>query len=577
MPDQILEFEGQIHFWPWSVGAPSVGARKETHPLEGNIKLPFYGSPIISLSLNADLILPSRTENFIPLGPKYPPARPEYRIFETPHGVLTGSTMSNPIQVRTPRGRFTIELLAQGARQRYKSPSKTEHEKQKTALAIAVLNWSQFFDDLLDEARKTTPQADRLSWRNILNFIDRTIDGISEPRMALIVKIAETMHRRLPLTIAGARKILLRERHLLPVARVVETDSHCLHWYIRQPGETMAEKAGARQLFLAVTRRESYDTLENRILKDFIHRCRQESQRYLNEVPPQLQASNRAKLIISYKNLCSYLARDQIFENVARPPHGTPPNYVLQNDYRYRDVWRWYCLLLRRQDEDDRFWDWQARTWADITRLLVNIAFVVLVPSSAKRRDGSDGIIYEEILKSSMQILKEQQLGCRMAAGTELGPLRVTKIQDGEVRGEAVLEIVHPLEADRHPIGRLLGRTGGHLYLVLNPLGAEVRRKKAIIVWGVHTAGAQNPPSWEIIARSAAQGLQRHADTLGERLRDFPELRGIAVADDLQATRPTKHASDGFPLIQSPAYSWFWVETVFELAETLNQIIGELL
>ena len=176
-----------------------------------------------------------------------------------------------------------------------------------------------------------------------------------------------------------------------------------------------------------------------------------------------------------------------------------------------------------------------------------------------------------------MQILKEQQLGCRMAAGTELGPLRVTKIQDGEVRGEAVLEIVHPLEAERHPIGRLLGRTGGHLYLVLNPLGAGVRRKKAIIVWGVHTAGAQSPPLWEKIARSAAQALQRHADTLGERLRDFPELRGIAVADDLQATRPTKHASDGFPLIQSPAYSWFWVETVFELAETLNQIIGELL
>ena len=574
MPNQIVEIEGQIHFWPWSVGI----IEEKRDILGGKIEFPFYGSPILSLSMNADLILPSRSEKFIPLGPNYPPARPEYRIFETPHGVLTGSSMSSLMQVRTLRGRFAIELLTEGARERYKSPYKAEYEKQDTDLAIAVLAWSQFFDDLLDEARKTAAQADRLSWKDILNFIDRKKDEISEPRMALIVKIAETMHQRLPLTMAGVRKILLRERHLLQVARVQETDSNCLRWYIRQPGETMAEKAGNRQLFLAVTRRESYDTLENRVLRDFLYRCRHESLRYLNEVPSQFENSIRARRIKSYKNLCTFLSRDPIFDDVAKPSHGTPPNYVLQNDYRYREVWKWYCLLLHRKDEEDRFWDWQSRTWADITRLLVNTAFVVHVPSGPSM-EIDNGIIYEEILKSSMQILKEQQLGCRIAAGTELGPLLVTKKQEGKVKRKAVLEIVHPMEAERHPIGRLLGRVGGHLYLVLNPLGDNTRRKQAIIVWAAHTTGSQKIPLWDDIARSAMHALNRHNETLAERLPDFPELRGIVVADDLWATQATTHktAEDGLSLIQSPAYPWFWVETVFELAETLNQIIGELL
>ena len=59
----------------------------------------------------------------------------------------------------------------------------------------------------------------------------------------------------------------------------------------------MAEKGGRRQELMAVARRESFDILENRVLKDFLHRCAGESMRYINsevEINPRFAQSQRA-------------------------------------------------------------------------------------------------------------------------------------------------------------------------------------------------------------------------------------------------------------------------------------------
>ena len=64
--------------------------------------------------------------------------------------------------------------------------------------------------------------------------------------------------------------------------------------------------------------------------------------------------------------MCFGLIRYPLFEGLQKPVPGTPPNYVLRNDFRYREVWRNYVRLIRREDEEDRLWDWQSRTWADV-------------------------------------------------------------------------------------------------------------------------------------------------------------------------------------------------------------------
>jgi len=65
---------------------------------------------------------------------------------------------------------------------------------------------------------------------------------------------------------------------------------------------------------------------------------------------------------------------DPVFEPINLPTPGTPPNYVLQNDLRYREVWKWYKELLKREKAKDQIWDWQPRTWADVMRLFVGTA-----------------------------------------------------------------------------------------------------------------------------------------------------------------------------------------------------------
>src|SRR2546427_818302 len=60
------------------------------------------------------------------------------------------------------------------------------------------------------------------------------------------VHIALRMRRRLQDHVATMRRILLRERELVPLHRIQETDSTCLRWYARQPGNTTPEKAGPK-------------------------------------------------------------------------------------------------------------------------------------------------------------------------------------------------------------------------------------------------------------------------------------------------------------------------------------------
>jgi len=577
MSDFLAEIAAQIHLWPWS-----IGSKKDTRDLTGEtVGCPFYGCPIVTLSSKATLILPTRFEKFIRLGPSYPPGKWEYSVYETPHGVLAGEGKINQIQVYGPGGRNTITLQLLGATVKHADLMGQRDQKLYSDLSKTVLAWSQFFDDLLDKAN-TSHRGDSVAWAQAVEFIDILSQDISEPRMALIVKIAERMQKRLPEIVTAIRRILLHERRLLPVARVAETDRECLRWYIRQSGETMAEKAGSRQKLLAVARRESFDTLENRILKDFLKRSGNETQRYLaSEVGEDARylTSKRNNTVKTYRSLCLALSREPVFEGISKPVPGSPPNYVLQNDPRYREVWEWYCRLLRREDEEDRFWDWQTRAWADITRLLVNAAVILNVQCCGPGEKINDGIVYEEILTSVLHILKEQQQGCRTLPGTEPGPILVNRVEKRETKSKAVLEIVHPSQAEKHHIGRLLGRTGGHLYLILSPLNNSPGRKKGIVIWGVNSAGSEYRLDFEEIVDSASNALSLHCSVLGERLPIFPELRGIVVLNDMETTKATTYSVPGknVQIVHAPTEPPNWGSTVIELALNLSSILREII
>ena len=137
--------------------------------------------------------------------------------------------------------RWKVRLSPNGVVARYHGFDEQGKPKD-SPLARTLLHWSSFFDDLLDEAQRENESNERLEWQAVRNHLERLRKEAKEPFRSVIVDIAETMRRSLPEIVHAARRILLRERRLLPACRMEETDSACLHWYIRQPGRTCPKK-----------------------------------------------------------------------------------------------------------------------------------------------------------------------------------------------------------------------------------------------------------------------------------------------------------------------------------------------
>jgi hypothetical protein len=569
-----MPIDVQLHLWPWS-----KGIREETVNLTaGEAAFQFRGSPVVSVSTRAALYLPQRHELFVPFGPAFHTLAGEYRLYETPHGVLASGNaqMNDPggeIRVHVGSLRETVRIMPMGAKPRFFRHDGTQKDEE-TPLARTVIAWSQFFDDLLDTAR-TSGRENRLPWATAIQSILDVAEDAKQPRKALIVYIAELMRGRLTHIVAAARRILYRERLMLPAGRVAETDTACLRWMVRQPGKTMAQKAAAnRQQLLGVARRESFDTLENRVLKDFLFRCVMEGRRYLKtevEVNKAWLLAPNAVTVRQYQHLCYDLSRTSLFENVAAPPPAPRPNYVLQNDARYREVWRLYVRLLKREDEEDCLWDWQTRTWADVCRFLVCAALFDLSLKTSSR------ILVEELLASSVHLVGEHLLGIRVQAGSEPGPFLVG-LRGAKRSRSSVLEIVHPDHAGDHPATRLLGRIGGHLYIVLTPLSGG--RRLVLVVWAVHTAAAEHHPSWSEIGRSAGRALRNHNSVLDEQGDpDFPHLRGFVIASDMESTAADLHPGEGedLHLVQVATDQRCWKDALIGIILVIEDILEAML
>jgi hypothetical protein len=215
----------------------------------------------------------------------------------------------------------------------------------------------------------------RASWRRVTDAILAERD-VSEPRMALIVRHAQLLHRHVAELGRHPRRILTRNRCMQSVHRIQEMDSACLTWYVRQPGRTPIEKAGARQTLMAIMREETVDTPENQVLRDFLLRTTQIAEAYLG-ANRNLAASSRYGEVCRYGQTCATLLRRPEFQQI-RAVAGVPkPNYVLTSDLRYRRIWEAYQKLLRRQDEQDDAWSWQGRLWGDTVALLTNTALLL--------------------------------------------------------------------------------------------------------------------------------------------------------------------------------------------------------
>ena len=213
-----------------------------------------------------------------------------------------------------------------------------------------------------------------VAWRPFLESYWQDPDGHGEQApLRLIVRIAQECARWIKELCERPRHILRRERRLTALSRVQDIDTQCLRWMVRQSGRTLAERAGPRQRILAVARRESMDTLENRVLRDFLELSVRVGSRYIADFK-RFTGNKRLQDVQAWVRLAGILLQRSPIAEVSRLVGRAERNYVLQYDPRYSDLWRWYDRLRRQEDERESLLPWQHRLWADYVELALSHA-----------------------------------------------------------------------------------------------------------------------------------------------------------------------------------------------------------
>ena len=197
--------------------------------------------------------------------------------------------------------------------------------------------------------------------------------GGADPEMDVIVRQARQLPAILELLGRAPRRVLRRTQQMIPLSRVQEFDRRAMTWLARQPGETMAERAGGRQRIRAVAREENLDTLENRVLLSYASLAVAVSRDYAGR-HRAAAASRRVQLVRAFEKQCRQLALDLAHRGVGPARADATPNFVLQTNPNYRSVWDAWCDLLGRQRVLDELWRWQARSWEEFCALAVVVA-----------------------------------------------------------------------------------------------------------------------------------------------------------------------------------------------------------
>ncbi len=266
-------------------------------------------------------------------------------------------------------GPGTCRLLWPAAPERFHGENpRTEDEARARALMLrAEAVWdrvSDVEDALADPARLW--ETLRRRW---------TEEDSDEPQMDVIVRHSTELGPVLDALEKRPRQILRRVHRQVPVGRVQEIDRRAMLWLARQPGETLAERAGDDQRVLAVAREENFDTLENRVLRAYGALAHLHAREYLDRNKTR-RMSRRANMVEAFGRRGGRLARDLAARGVRAAEPGVIPNFVLQQNPQYHRIWDSWIELLKEEQKRDELWRWQARSWEEFCTLALMVALV---------------------------------------------------------------------------------------------------------------------------------------------------------------------------------------------------------
>jgi|GEM_PF-2337062 len=514
---------------PWGLfGADEDGGPPARRPLDdgGVITVPARYGVLLAAPEAAHVVVHGRRMAAQADGPVFRWDGEAFRLRTLPVGARTGEAdLHVTITHGNDRIRAHIRLEDHLPRPAADDDRNDAAPDPAAELEALVLGTVGRINALLDDRDHAEPdsrggarmriEADHLADQ----WLDASVNR--EPPMDLIVRHAEDLRHLVVALGEHPRRVLTRVRERRPVARIQEMDAACLTWYVRQPGRTAAVKAGPRQQLLAVARRESADTVENRVLKDFLARSAGAARLYAR-VNAGYRSSLRHARVRRYGAVCRRLGRGLDDLGVADPGPGVRPNYVLLHEPRYRKVWAAYQALLRREDAEDEAWRWQRRLWADFCRLTVLAALIFAARDSialepvALRREQARGRWTEGPAQAGLFLLCDAE---RLAVAAPI-----------DAQGDAAAD-PHPKRPD------WLAALGPAAVVYVE--AADGTAAGHVLVWTVHGTGAEDPPLGDL-ARAAAAALGRAAALREVYEGRRPRLRGLV----LRSERTPKAAAD---------------------------------
>lgn len=381
----------------------------------------------------------------------------------------------------------------------HRPPDDTEHPLPDALHLDALINWMVHSFQELGHTEAAEDDSDlrsmiRRTWSMAQSvWID---PKTSEPRMELIIKMAQDRHLLRALHAIGEapRRILVRVREPTPVGRVQELDPACIRYYAKLPGNSPAQKAGPRQLLLAVQRRPSYETLENKVATWTMAALQKRAESWRRRQTKTALAGTRARAVSQLaKENQSLLASDNLRDiRHAGLSHPATANYPLTMEPRYKLAYRAYRELLRYQKIKDDAWTWRRPLWCETVGQLINCCLLRLWPGATL---------------STPFYRKEADRGRWLCAQASAGPFR-TPWGQAYLIDSHDLESVSPaslktlLDDDQSPLGSI-GATGCDLALWW-PDKAAVLPIWATL-WTDDTAG------WQAALPRAGQALSKYA------------------------------------------------------------------
>lgn len=151
------------------------------------------------------------------------------------------------------------------------------------------------------------------------------------------------------------KKEILRFHEQLPVYKAKEIDSTGIIDISRRPGRSVREKLAYKPSVIAVKRKQSIDTLENRLFKKFVKKSiviLEERLDYYGEEKLKFE-NEESMLSVLYSKLCRWL-RSEEAEEIGEWQN-LPPNNILLCDKYYKKIWAAWRGLTTLEDliQDD--------------------------------------------------------------------------------------------------------------------------------------------------------------------------------------------------------------------------------